>query len=271
MTALGVVAGWERRGAVRNRWVIIIALLYTALAIGVTLVSLRSMSSLGLRGVGAAIDGLVGLAVLIPPLFGILLGAGALSGAREQGLLALVATQPVSRSTITWGTYLGMTLTVWAGLGIGLGLAAAILAPTATGDDLVGFAVVVAATLAAGAIGVGLGTLVSVISSTRGQAMMVAIAIWFVAALGIDVILASVAPVALGPGALLIVFLINPLAAVRVLALLMVDSTALGVFGMYLDDRFGPVGTKVLVAVVVALWIVVPVLWASRRLQRTDI
>ena len=266
-----VIAGWEMRGAVRNRWVVVIAALYTVLAVGITLVSLRSMSALGLRGVGSAIDGLVGLAVLIPPLFGILLGAGAIAGSREQGMLALVAAQPVRRSTITWGTAFGMVVTMWAGLGIGLGLAAAIIAPAATGEDLVAFLVVVAATLVSGAVGVGLGTIVSVISSTRGQAMMVAIAIWFVAALGVDVILASVAPVALGPGGLLAVTVLNPFSAIRTLAMIIIDPGSLGVFGIYLEQRFGVAGSTVLLSGAMVAWLTVPIMLATRRMRRTDI
>lgn len=266
-----VLAGWEMKGAVRSRWVLVVAALYTVLAVGITLVSLRSMSALGLRGVGAAIDGLIGLAVLIPPLFGILLGAGAISGAREQGMLALVAAQPLRRSTITWGTFLGMTMTVWAGLGVGLGLAAAIIAPTATGGDLMAFMVVVAVTLVAGAIGVGLGTLVSVTSSNRGQAMMVAIAIWFIAALGIDVILASLAPVALGPAGLLGVTIFNPLAALRMLAMTVVGWDSLGPFGVYLEGQFGMIGTRLLFGVVVVSWLYLPMLIATSRMRRSDI
>jgi len=266
-----VIAGWEMRGAVRNRWVVVIAALYTVLAVGITLVSLRSMSALGLRGVGSAIDGLVGLAVLIPPLFGILLGAGAIAGSREQGMLALVAAQPVRRSTITWGTAFGMVVTMWAGLGIGLGLAAAIIAPAATEEDLVAFLVVVAATLVSGAVGVGLGTIVSVISSTRGQAMMVAIAIWFVAALGVDVILASVAPVALGPGGLLAVTVLNPFSAIRTLAMIIIDPGSLGVFGIYLEQRFGVAGSTVLLSGAMVAWLTVPIMLATRRMRRTDI
>lgn len=266
-----ILAGWEMRGAVRSRWVIAVAALYTALALGITLISLHSMSALGLRGVGAAIDGLISLAVLIPPMFGILLGAGAISGAREQGMLPLVATQPLHRSTITWGTFLGMTMTVWAGISVGLGLAAAVIAPTATTDDLKAYAIVIAFTLAAGAIGVGLGILVSVTSSNRGQAMMVGVAIWFTAALGIDVILASLAPIALGPVGLLGITLLNPMSALRILAMVIVDPISLGPFGIYLDAQFGVAGSRLLYGSVLFCWLLGPMLLATWRLRRSDL
>jgi ABC-type transport system involved in multi-copper enzyme maturation permease subunit len=265
-----VVARWEMRGAARSRWVLVVAGIYTAAAIGITLISLRSMSALGLRGVGAAVDGLIGLAILIPPLFGILLGAGILSRAREEGMLSLVAAQPIRRSAITWGTALGATVTVWSGLGVGLGLVAAIIAPTATPADVAGFAVVVAVTLAAGAVGVVLGTLVSVLNSNRGQAMLVAAAIWFVAALGVDVLLATTAPANLGPGGLFTVTVLNPMAAIRTLGLAVVDPASLGAFGIHLHDWFGPGGVTLLLGSVVAVWLLVPLLAATRWLRRVD-
>lgn len=264
-----VVAHWEMRAAARSRWVLVVAGIYTAAAIGITLISLRSMSALGLRGVGAAIDGLIGLALLIPPLFGILLGAGILSRAREEGMLALVTVQPIPRSAITWGTALGATMTVWSGLGIGLGLVAALLAPTATRADVAGFAVVVAATLVAGASGVVLGTLVSVLASNRGQAMLAAAGIWFVAALGMDVIVATTAPASLGPGGLFTVTMLNPLAAIRTLGLAIIDPDSLGVFGINLREWFGSPGLRLVLGSVVAAWLLVPLLATTRWLRRT--
>lgn len=266
-----VVARWEMRGAARSRWVLVVAGIYTAAAIAVTLISLRSMAALGLRGVGAAIDGLIALGILIPPLFGILLGAGTLSRAREEGMLTLVAAQPIRRSAITWGTAIGATLTVWSGMGVGLGLVGAIVAPTAVNADVAGFIVTVAVTLAAGAVGVVLGTMVSVLSSNRGQAMLTAAAIWFVTALGIDVILATTAPAHLGPGGLLGVTVINPLSALRTLGLAVVDPASLGMFGTYLHDWFGPAGLRLVLTSAVVAWLTIPVSLATRGLRRGDV
>lgn len=266
-----VIAGWEMRGAARSRWVLVVAGVYTVAAIAVTLISLRSMASLGLRGVGSAVDGLIGLSILIAPLFGILLGAGILSRAREEGMLALVASQPIRRSAIIWGTALGATLTVWSGLGIGLGLAAAIIAPTAVASDVTGFVIVVAVALAAGAIGVALGTLISVVTSNRGQAMLAAAGIWFVAALGVDVILATTAPANLGPGGLFGVTLLNPLSALRTLGLAVVDPPSLGGFGTYLHDWFGPTGLRLILGSAVVAWLIVPLSFSSRWLRRGDV
>ncbi len=265
------IAGWEMRGAARTRWVLASALLYALVAVGIALVNLRSMSVLGLRGVGSVVDGLIAVGVLIPPLFGILLGAGTIAGAREQGSLAMVAAQPIPRKAITWGVFIGMTLTVWASVGIGLGLVAVVTAPVVTTADLTGLATVVAVTLAAGTAGVGLGVALSTLGSGRGQATAVAVAVWFMVALGIDVVLVVLAPVALGPTGLLVVTLVNPMAIIRTLAFLVADPKALGAFGAFLTDRFGEARAALALSVSLVLWVLGPVAIATYSLRRRDV
>jgi Cu-processing system permease protein len=265
------IAGWEMRGAARSRWVLVSALLYTLAAVGVALVNLRSMSVLGLRGVGSVVDGLIAVGVLIPPLFGILLGAGAIAGAREQGSLAMIAAQPIRRSAITRGVFIGMTLTVWVSVGIGLGLVAVVTAPVVTSADLVGLATAAGVTLAAGTAGVALGVALSALGTGRGQATALAVAVWFLIALGIDVILVALAPVALGPTGLLALTLVNPLSTIRTLGLMITDPAALGPFGVYLADRFGSLRSVSMLGGSLALWVLAPVAIATSALKRRDV
>jgi Cu-processing system permease protein len=265
------IAIWEMRGAARSRWVIAAAALYALLAVGVALVNLRSMSVLGLRGIGAAVDGIFAVGLLVPPLFGIVLGAGAVAGARDQGALAMIAAQPLRRGSIVWGVFLGMTATVWAAVGVGLGLVAVVTAPAMTGADLAGLGVAAATTLLAGAAGVALGTLVSTVASGRGQATAVAVAIWFLVALGIDVVLVALAPVSLGPVGLLAVTVANPLATIRTLGILVTEPANLGPLHFFLESRFGSALAVTLLGGVLVAWIWAPVAAASYAIRRRDI
>jgi len=268
---LTALAGWELKGAVRSRWVLGTAIVFAAISLGVTLLGLDSLRGLGLSGVGPASAGLVNLGVLLPPLMGLLLGAGSLAGARERGLLAMMVAQPVSRSTLIGGMFVGLAAALWVTVALGFGLAALVLAGVAKVSDLAPLGALVATTLGVGTAGLALGIGLSSVAGGRTQAVALAVAAWFVLALGMDLALAGLGPaVHLGSEGLLTAVLLNPLEGGRILALLAANptGTALGPFGAYLVDRFGTGGASVLISGSIALWTLVPLLvarWALRR------
>lgn len=265
------VAGWELRGAVRSRWVLGTAAAFAAIALAVTLLGLRSLGSLGLSGVGPASAGLVNLGVLLPPLMGLLLGAGSIAGARERGVLAMTLAQPVPRWRLVTGTFLGLAAALWATVGLGYGLAALVLAGVAETSDLGSLAALVLATAAAATAGLAVGMAISAAATGRTQAVSLAVAAWFVLALGMDLALAGLGPaIRLGPGGLLVAVLLNPLEGARILALLGAspEGTALGPFGAYLLDRFGSGGAALLLAGSLVAWTAAPLAAARVFLQR---
>lgn len=267
------LAGFELRGATRSRWLTVGAVVFALAALAVTLSGLRSLSELGLAGAGAATDGLVHLALLLPPLVGLLLGAGSLSSHREHGMLALLAAQPLKRGHLPVAAFLGSTLALWAVVAMGFGVAVVVVALVATMADLVALLAVLAISLAAGATAVAIGVLISALSANRSQATAAAAALWLFLALGMDLLLAGLAPgLRLGPAGLLAAVLANPLEAARILALAVVDGAgALGPFGAYLADRFGNAGTYALLAGVLAAWVIVPVAAARAITARRDV
>ena len=268
------LAAWELKGAVRSRWVIGTAVVFAAISLGVTLLGLEALRGLGLSGVGPASAGLVNLGVLLPPLMGLLLGAGSIAGARERGLLAMMVAQPVSRASLVGGVFLGLTAALWITVAAGFGLAALVLAGVAKVSDLALFGALVLATLAVGTAGIGVGIGISSVAGGRTQAVAFAVAVWFVLALGMDLALAGLGPaVQLGPQGLLVAVLLNPLEAGRILALLAANPSgaALGPFGTYLIERFDTTGSAVLLGSAIAAWTVIPLLVARSALRRRPI
>jgi Cu-processing system permease protein len=268
------LAGWELKGAVRSRWVLGTAIVFAVISLGVTLLGLEALRGLGLTGVGPASAGLVNLGVLLPPLMGLLLGAGSIAGARERGLLAMMVAQPVSRTSLVGGVFLGLTAALWITVAAGFGLAALVLAGVARVSDLAPFGALVLATLAVGTAGLGVGIGISSVAAGRTQAVALSVAVWFVLALGMDLALAGLGPaVQLGPQGLLVAVLLNPLEAGRILALLASSPSgaALGPFGTYLVERFGTTGSAVLLSSAIAAWTVIPLLVARVALRRRPI
>ncbi|MEX0991248.1 MAG: ABC transporter permease subunit [Actinomycetota bacterium] len=268
------LAGWEFRAAVRSRWVLGTAVAFAALAMTVTLLGLRSIRGLGLTGAGPTSNSLVNLGVLLPSLMGLLLGAGHLASAREQGLLSMIGAQPISRRAIVLGSFAGLTGSLWATIAVGFGAAALVISGVASSWEVVPLLALVVATLGLSAACVAIGVALSAFANGRTQALALSIVVWIIFAFGIDLALAAVAPVVrLGPGVLLTAILLNPIEAARVLALLAAapDGTALGPFGSYLIGTFGREGAAAILVGALAVWTVAGLWLAQIALRRKDL
>lgn len=268
------LARWEVRQHARSRWIAVMAVVFTVACVMNALLGLRALRSLGLSGVGASVDGLIALGVLLPPLLALVVGAGTLSSARESKLLALLASQPVRRSAIVLGAFLGTTAVVWMTVAVGLGGALVILSSVAGAGDLMGLTTVVLATLAVSAAAAAIGVWIGTVASSRLQALAAAVVVWFTFALGLDLLFVGLAPgLQLGPQSLFAAVAVNPIESGRLLTLLTTrpDPASLGPFGTYMADRFGvPLGVALLGGTLAA-WIVAPVAAACVSLRRRDV
>ena len=269
-----VLARWEYRNSVRARWVLVMAVIFGVLSVIVTLLAFRTVRELGLGGIGPASATLVNLGVLLPSLMGLLLGAGSVVGAHEQGVLPMMAAQPLRRSSIVTGMFVGLTASLWTTLAIGFGAALLVMSSVARSSDVTAVITLLIATFGVAMACVSIGVALSTASSTRAQAVASAVGLWIVLALGVDLALAALAPsVHLGPAGLLAAVLLNPLEACRILALLGTDlrGAALGPFGAYLITTFGVAGTIAILVGDLAVWTAVPLWFARRRLPRRDL
>jgi len=257
LRAVFAVAGWEFRLAVRGRLVVGTALTFTVVCVAATLLGLRSLSDLGLAGVGPGTAALINLAILFPPLMGIMLGANSLSSARERGLLPLMLVQPLSRLDHVVGVVIGLIGAVWLTIGFGFGASALLLAGVAGTADVAGLLAIVAAALGVGVVSVALGVAISALASSRLQALGVSMGLWFLFAFAIDLVLAGVAAgVHLGPLGLFVGILLNPLESGRVLMVLASggDALTLGPFGAYLNETVGTTWAALAVCASLAAW-----------------
>lgn len=267
------VAGWEFRLAVRGRLVLGTAVTFTVVCVAATLLGLRSLSNLGLAGVGPGTAALINLAVLFPPLMGIMLGANSLSSARERGLLPLMLVQPLSRLDHVTGVVLGLVGAVWLTIGFGFGASALLLASVAGTADVIGLLAIVASALGVGVVAVALGVAISAMAGSRLQALGLSMGLWFLFAFAIDLVLAGVAgAVHLGPFGLFIGILLNPLEAGRVLMVLAsgADALTLGPFGAYLNVTIGTAGAALAVCAALSAWTVLSVLVARVGITRRE-
>ncbi len=253
------IAGWELRLAVRGRLVMGTAVTFTVVCVLATLLGLRSVSALGLAGVGPGTGALINLAILFPPLMGIMLGANSLSSARERSLLPLMLVQPLSRVEHVCGVVLGLIGAVWLTIGFGFGASAVLLASVAGTADVGGLLAIVGAALGVGVVSVAIGVAISALAGSRLQALGLSMGLWFLFAFAIDLVLAGVAAaVHLGPFGMFIGVLVNPLEAGRILMVLGsgADALTLGPFGSYLNNTVGTGVATLAVCASLATWTV---------------
>lgn len=165
------LAWLEFRERLRDRWVLVISVLFALLAGGASFYG-RSAGD-----AGAALTGpsLVTLVSLLMPLVGLVLGQDAIVGERERNTLGLLLSLPSSRLGIVAGKYVGRlaALAVAGGLGIGAAMLAA-----GPGQALV-LAKLLGPTLLLGAAFLSIGFLISAASHRQATATSVVVALWF--------------------------------------------------------------------------------------------
>jgi len=273
LPAVFAVAGWELRLAVRGRLVMGTALTFTVVCVLATLLGLRSLSDLGLAGVGPGTGALINLAILFPPLMGIMLGANSLSSARERSLLPLMLVQPLSRVGYVCGVVVGLVGAVWLTIGFGFGASAILLASIAGTADVAGLLAIVGSALGVGVVSVAIGVAIAALAGSRIQALGLSMGLWFLFAFAIDLVLAGVAAaVHLGPAGLFVGILANPLEAGRILMVLAsgADALTLGPFGTYLDNTVGTAGAALAVLASLATWTALSLLVAYMGISRRE-
>jgi len=273
LSAVFAVAGWELRLAVRGRLVVGTALTFTVVCVLATLLGLRSVSGLGLAGVGPGTGALINLAILFPPLMGIMLGANSLSSARERSLLPLMLVQPLSRLEHVCGVVVGLVGAVWLTIGFGFGASALLLSRVAGTADVSGLLAIVGSALGVGIVSVAIGVAISALAGSRLQALGLSMGLWFLFAFAIDLVLAGVAgAVHLGPFGLFVGVLLNPLEAGRILMVLAsgADAMTLGPFGAYLNNTVGSAAAALAVCASLAAWTLTSVLVAWAGITRRE-
>lgn len=161
----------ELRERARDRWVLVISVLFALLA---SAVGLYGQSA---EGNAAAITGpsLVTLSSLFVPLVALALGYDAIVGERERNTLGLLLSLPASRSEIVIAKFLGRALAL--AIAVGLGLGAAVL--TSSAGERHTLEALFIPTLLLGWTFVGVGMLVSTVTSRQSTAASFVIAIWF--------------------------------------------------------------------------------------------
>jgi Cu-processing system permease protein len=243
-SAIALVAARELREAARGRWFVLAAGCFLVLSLGVSWLGLAGAQRSGLAGFDRTTASLLNLALLFVPLVTLSLGGLGIAGELEDGSLALVLAQPVTRLEVFAGKYLGLLATVAAAIGLGFGTTGVVVG-AATGGDAHAFAALVGLALLLAAATLGIGTLLSVALGSRARVVGAAFSAWlamvYLSDLGtIGLTIAR----GLQPGQVFVLALLNPVQQARVLGTLALSERldVLGPVAAFGLDHFGEAG-----------------------------
>ena len=263
--AVWLLAAKEIRDARRNRWFIVVSVLFALLSVSLSLLGLAGLGSLGISGFGRTAASLLNLVLLIVPLMGLLLGAMSIAGEREQGTLITLLAQPVTAGEVFIGKYLGSALALVSTVLLGFGASAIVIARYAGSQEIGDYLKLVAFTILLGMSYLSVGFLASVFVRRQATAVGSALFIWFTFIFMSDLGLMGTAIVLrLSPSELFWMVLVNPAQSFKlaVIGALQKSLESFGGAGLYAADLFGPWLAAVLGAVLCA-WILAPLGAAS--------
>jgi len=244
-SALGNTLAFARRefrDALSSRWFVLYTAAFALLAVATSFLSLAGAGSHGFAGFGRTAAGLLHLIMLIVPLMAITAGAGSIAGERERGTLIYLLAQPVSRSEVLLGKFVGLAAALCASLSLGFGASAIPLAHGTSGAGAGAFLGLVGLTCLLAITMLAVGLAISVVSRKSGVALGLGLFVWlalvFLSDLGL---MAGTLVFRLRVQELFAVALLNPLQSFKMAVILDLNASldVLGPAGIYAVQTFG--------------------------------
>lgn len=268
LSTVMTLAKKELRDALRNKWFVLYAIAFGALSLALSYLALSGAGIVGFAGFGRTAASLINLVLLIVPLMALTIGAQSMAGEREQGTLAYLLAQPVSRAEVFVGKYVGLGLSLLAALALGFGVSGLFMSIGGQGSADPG-AYVRLALLAflLGLAMLSIGFLISTLSGKASVAVAIGLFLWLVLVFLGDLGMMGTALVLRVPiDGLFWMSLTNPLQVFKMAAILNIHATmdVLGPAGIYASQRYGDALLGMFL-VVMLIWCLVPAILAYGR------
>lgn len=250
----------EFRDAVASKWFVLYTISFSVLAVGVSFLSLSGIGSHGFAGFGRTAAGLLNLIMLIVPLMALTTGAGTIASERERGTLLYLLAQPVSRTQVLLGKYLGLALALVCSLCIGFGVSAGVLAWRTGGVGIGAYLMLISFTVILALAMLSVGLLISIASRRTAVATGIALFSWLTFVFVSDLsLMASSVLLKLRVQEILGLAMVNPLQSFKMAVIVNMNASldVLGPVGAYASHTFGSTLPWALAASMV-VWIAVP-------------
>ena len=261
---------FELSAAHRGRTSLLFAIGFAVASVGVALAGLAPGGVVAVQGFTRTCVSLLQLVLWAVPLLGLVTGAVAGVECHD---LEFVAALPVRREGIVRARWAALTLVLGTCLVLGFGVAGLVIGALAGAADGLRYLALVGIAVLLAAASLAVGTWIGVAAGSRARAVAVAVVVWFVLAVGVDLLaiamLAILPPREVGWG-LSLLLLADPVDSARALGLGLFQADAIaGPTGAALKRVLGGWGLWTLV-VGLGAWTVIPLTLAGRRFGRSD-
>lgn len=242
----------------RNK--IVIAYTVLLLIISLSVFMLQDEASKGLLS-------LLNITLLIVPLTSIIFSAIYVYNSAE--FIELLVSQPLKRKSIWLSLFYGLSSALSIAFFIGAGIPIIIYQPTATGFIMLGAGIVLSI------IFVAIAMLAAVLTRDKAKGIGITIMLWLYFALIFDGLILFILfqfedyPL---DKFMVLSSALNPVDLCRILILLQMDVSALmGYTGAVFQDFFGSQLGSFVAALVLLLWVIIPVWLSTKRFQKKDL
>lgn len=263
----------EIRDARRNRWLLLYAIAFAGLAAALAWLALAGMGNYGLAGFGRTAASLINLILLIVPLMGLTLGALSVAAEREKGTLIYLLAQPISKTELMLGKFLGLALSLLAALALGFGLTGLLIALQSGGADGRIYLTLVALTFLLSLASLSLGFLISVTVQRSATAVGIALFLWLLLVFFGDLgVMGTAVILRLSVNELFALSLTNPLQIFKIAAIWNIQNNLelLGPAGIYAMRTYGQNLLWLLIGLLL-LWTIIPLVATQFVFQRKGV
>lgn len=269
-----LIARQELTMALRSRWLLVFAIVFGALAMGLAVFGARIEGLEEVQNFSRTSVSVLNLVLYVLPLAALLMGALSLN--LESGGAELLFAQPLPRPWILAGKLLGL----WGALAlatlIGFGAAGIFIAGQVGWEGAGRYALVVILCVLMIFVFLILACQITFVFRDRMKTVAAALFVWFFFVVLYDLLVMGSAALLHGAAANRLVFLSlfgNPVDLVRVAGLMALGGKyVFGISGaMLLRFLGGPLASVSLLLAALLLWIFLPYTLAVRQLRRLDI
>jgi len=258
----------------RNRWVVSFAVLFATLTVMVAWFGMVTSGYSGFQDFTRTSASLINLGGFLIPLFALLLGV--FSFITNGDYLEIMVTQPVSRTRVLMGKYLGLVLTVLGTSLLGFGLPGVLIALVIGVGGAESYLLVVFYSCLLAMVFTGLSVLISLVARRRQIALGIALGVWILYEVVYGLLMLGTTlylPARVLETTLLVGLMGNPVDLTRVLSLLEVGGPHLfGPAGATLVKLAGSPTLATLFGLAgLLIWLVLPVAISARLFSKQNL
>ena len=259
---------------VRNKWIMMFALVFGALVVSISYFGMMAEGFSGMQNFTRTSASILNLVLYIVPLVSLVMGTLSFTG--DKGSTELLFSQPVSRSEVVTGKLSGLFLAVASATLIGFTAAGVIVVAGNGPEGLLQYGLFVLLSLALSLVFLSLSVVVATLNRRKSKAFGISLFLWFFFVVFYDLLTIGGTLILKGQSANTFLFLSlfgNPVDMVRVATLISLDNvTIFGAAGAAMLRFLGGAGMSIALLVLgLAAWTFLPMGISYVVLKKQDI